>query len=100
MPFTSAPPAMVNVPVPNAPGLPSASEPAARVVPPEYELAAESVQRPEPCLRSAVVFNELLLTIVPANSPAPKLEPCKVNVLEPSPVAVNGAVNFTKPSPD
>jgi hypothetical protein len=58
----------------------------------------ESVQVPEPALVSAVAL--LLLTIAPAISPVPAVEPCRVSVLAPAPVAVKALVNFNSPAPD
>jgi hypothetical protein len=95
-----APEYIVRVPVPSAPALPSARVPCARVVPPEYELALERVHLPVPCLKREVVFIELLLTMAPAISPLPAVEPCSTNVLEPAPVAVKDRTNFSNPVPD
>ena len=42
----------------------------------------------------------LLLTMAPAISPVPAVEPRRVSVLIPAPVAVKALVNFNSPVPD
>ena len=46
------------------------------------------------------VWLPTLSTMAPATSPVPAVEPCRVKVLTPPPVAVKALVNLSRPVPD
>ena len=58
----------------------------------------ESVHVPEPVFSSEIV--PLPLTMFPANSPVPAVEPLSVKLLAPTPVTERLLVNLSKPVPD
>ena len=60
----------------------------------------DSVQAPVPDLLNEVRLTPPLSTKTPASSPVPTLDPCKLSVLLPTPVAVTALVNFSSPLPD
>ena len=74
------------------------SVPAMIDVLPVYVFAPERVQVPVPDLVTDVTLP--LLTIAPATSPLPSVEPLSVSVFGPFPVAVKSLVNFSNPVPD
>src|SRR5205085_2627081 len=65
----------------------------------EKVLAPDTVQVPVPALTRPVV-EPVLLTMAPANSPVPAVDPCRVRFLAPTTVAVRLVVNFSRPVPD
>ena len=73
--------------------------PAVIVVAPVYVFAPDRIQVPVPAFVRLVRL-PVLFTTAPAISPMPAVDPCKVRVLLPPPVAVKLLVNCSVPVPD
>ncbi len=80
------PPAIVSVPVPNAPSSPARSIPDERVVPPEYVLAFESVSVPVPAFvmppvpdMTPEMVSAELLTVICRTAPPRSMAPVSVS---------------------
>ena len=74
--------------------------PSSRAVPPENVFAPERIHLPVPCLRMAVVAVGPLSETEPASSANAAVDPLRVSVFEPAPLAVNGPRRKREPEPD